>query len=130
MTPEFAVAAMAQWAGRIYVVDAVGKLSWAPSTLSGAEWRVNGTGKNFQAPNVGFAAMAAAEDILYAVADNGTLYRTSKDMIGESPTFARIDRPRLETCGGLAIVGWMLFAVANNRLYAMDIAGLRFKRPA
>lgn len=74
------------------------------------------------------AGLAAADDILYALAPDGTLLRSDTDIIGEASQWMALERPKLPAARSLTTLARTLFAVRNNRLLATDITGLRFFR--
>jgi hypothetical protein len=75
-------------------------------------------------PGQPFTALASFADILFGSTTGNRLLRTNKDFIAESDGWKDIHRCDLSV--GLAAVGGSLFvATSNDRLWWLDLHGLR-----
>jgi hypothetical protein len=119
--PAAGTHALAAAGGMLYAIDSAGTLCRTPAAKQPPSWQpVPWLTEQVPAIN----AMAAYANILFASTTANRLLRTNADWIDESASWQDIHHCNFSA--GLAVIDGMLFvATTENRLWRIDLHGLR-----
>ncbi len=121
--PAAGAKAIAAAGGMLYAIDSVGTLCRTPAAKQAPSWQPV-RWLTEQVPTIN--AMTAYGDILFASTTANRLLRTNTDWIEESASWQEIHHCNFSV--GLAVIDGMLFvATTENRLWRMDLHGLRLR---
>lgn len=113
---------LAACAGMLYATDDSGQLWFTPARRAVPNWQVV---PSF-CPDPTVKTMTSYANILFAATDDNRLLRTPSDFTTDDPARGWVSVWHCDFAVGLAVVEWMLFvATSKNRLWRLDLAGLR-----